>query len=108
MGMKNGFLRVLMRVILNLLMLVKNSTADKSVFWTCLYLNAAVWIFYTIYEIITLKLIWFVISFICMTFATVNLYGFFNCSSEQKGKLKNLASQQVVKAMDQKIAAAKN
>jgi hypothetical protein len=80
--------------------LVKNSNADKSVFWLFLYVNAGVWIFYTIYEVITLKFIWFVISFICMTFAVVNLYGFFNCSKEQQGRLKNLAAQGVMKAMD--------
>ena len=35
-----------------------------------------------------------------MTFAVVNLYGFFNCSKEQQGKLKGLAAKGVMKAMD--------
>ena len=69
-----------------------DATADKSVFWTSLYLNGGGWAILFLFKLITLSITNAIIAFTMLVFAGVNLYGFFKCSKEQQSKLSKLGT----------------
>ena len=71
------------------------ATADKSVFWTSLYVNAGGWAILFLFKLITLSITNAIIAFTMLMFAGINLYGFFKCSKEQQGKLNKLGTKAV-------------
>ena len=72
---------------------VLEATADKSVFWTSLYINAGGWAILFLFKLITLSITNAIIAFTMLIFAGVNLYGFFKCSKEQQNKLSKLGTK---------------
>ena len=81
------------------------STADKTVFWFCLYINALVWLIFFICELISFSLTWATIALIMLVFGVTNLYGYFKCSKDQQGKLKNIGGKLAVKGVKKGIKA---
>ena len=71
------------------------ATADKSVFWTSLYVNAGGWAILFLFKLITLSITNAIIAFTMLMFAGINLCGFFKCSKEQQGKLNKLGTKAV-------------
>ena len=71
------------------------ATADKSVFWTSLYVNGGGWAILFLFKLITLSITNAIIAFTMLMFAGINLYGFFKCSKEQQGKLNKLGTKAV-------------
>ena len=71
------------------------STSDKSVFWTSLYVNGGGWAILFLFKLITLSITNAIIAFTMLMFAGINLYGFFKCSKEQQGKLNKLGTKAV-------------
>ena len=69
------------------------ATADKSVFWTSLYLNGGGWAILFLFKLITLSITNAIIAFTMLVFAGVNLYGFFKCSKEQQNKLSKFGTK---------------
>ena len=71
------------------------ATADKSIFWTSLYVNGGGWAILFLFKLITLSITNAIIAFTMLMFAGINLYGFFKCSKEQQGKLNKLGTRAV-------------
>ena len=71
------------------------ATADKSIFWTSLYVNGGGWAILFLFKLITLSITNAIIAFTMLMFAGINLYGFFKCSKEQQGKLNKLGTKAV-------------
>ena len=71
------------------------STSDKSVFWTSLYVNGGGWAILFLFKLITLSITNAIIAFTMLIFAGINLYGFFKCSKDQQGKLNKLGTKAV-------------
>ena len=69
------------------------ATADKSIFWTSLYVNGGGWAILFLFKLITLSITNAIIAFTMLIFAGVNLYGFFKCSKEQQGRLKKFGTK---------------
>lgn len=79
---------------------VKESTADSRIFWLCVYLSAGLWLVIFVWDIITLKLVWSIIAFVCLTFAGTNLYGFFKCSKKQQENVSKLGAKAALRIVD--------
>ena len=71
------------------------ATADKSIFWTSLYVNGGGWAILFLFKLITLSITNAIIAFTMLIFAGVNLYRFFKCSKEQQGRLKKFGTKAV-------------
>ena len=71
------------------------SSSDKSVFWTSLYVNGGGWAILFLFKLITLSITNAIIAFTMLIFAGINLYGFFKCSKDQQGKLNKLGTKVV-------------
>ena len=71
------------------------SSSDKSVFWTSLYVNGGGWAILFLFKLITLSITNAIIAFTMLIFAGINLYGFFKCSKDQQGKLNKLGTKAV-------------
>ena len=69
------------------------ATADKSVFWTSIYMNGVGWAILFLFKLITLSITNAIIAFTMLVFAGVNLYGFYKCSKEQQNKLSKLGTR---------------
>ena len=80
-----------------------DATADKSVFWTSLYINGGGWAILFLFKLITLSVTNAIIAFTMLVFAGVNLYGFFKCSKEQQNKLSKLGTKVVSDVAKQQI-----
>jgi len=59
---------------------------DKTVFWTALYITPIVWLVLLFFGILRLKLSWLIIVFMALGLSLSNVYGYWKCSKEQKGK----------------------
>jgi hypothetical protein len=64
-----------------------------------LYVNALGWLILVIVEIISLSLTWATVAVIMLVFGGSNLYGYFKCSKDQQGKLKNMSGKLAIKGM---------
>ena len=71
--------------------------ADSRVFWTCLYFATGAWVVIFIWDIISLKWVWAIISLVCFIFSAINFYGFFKCSKKQQENLKDFGAKATVK-----------
>ena len=69
------------------------ATADKSVFWTSVYMNGGGWAILFLFKLITLSITNAIIAFTMLVFAGVNLYGFYKCSKEQQNKISKLGTR---------------
>ena len=84
------------------------ATADKSVFWTSLYINGGGWAILFLFKLITLSVTNAIIAFTMLIFAWINLYGFFKCSKEQQNKLSKIGSKIASDAAKQGIKQMAN
>ncbi|GMH63301.1 hypothetical protein TrLO_g6123 [Triparma laevis f. longispina] len=64
--------------------------SDSSIFWTFLYLPFLLWSIFTFLLLIRLKFQWLPINLVSLSLSGANIYGYYKCSKEQKGKLDNL------------------
>lgn len=71
---------------------IKESTVDRSTFWTSLYGFTGAWLILSIWELIRFNFIWFSLCLISLSITGVNLYGFFRCSKMQQNATKKIAT----------------
>ena len=79
---------------------IKESTVDRSTFWTSLYGFTGAWLILSIWELIRFNFIWLSLCLISLAISGVNLYGFFRCSKMQQNATKKIASnivQRIIK-----------
>ena len=71
--------------------------SDTYIFWTCLYISNAFWIFCSFWEFIRFKFISFSVSFVLLIFNTSNLYGYLKCSKIQREKIESFKNKLIGK-----------
>ena len=71
--------------------------SDTFIFWTCLYLSNAFWIFSSFFEFIRFKFISFSVSLVLLIFNTSNLFGYLKCSKIQREKIESLKNKLIGK-----------
>ncbi|GMH79187.1 hypothetical protein TrST_g6980 [Triparma strigata] len=67
--------------------------SDSSIFWTFLYLPFLVWSLFLVLGFVRLKFQWLPICLVSLSLSGANIYGYYKCSKEQKGKLDYLVKQ---------------
>jgi hypothetical protein len=72
-----------------LIILVRKTSIDSSIFWTTLYLTPIFWAIFLVLEIIGTKLMWALACIIALVLTGSNMVGYYKCSGEQKKKLSN-------------------
>ena len=78
---------------------IKESGSDSHIFWGLTYTAPLIWLFFTIWDIMRLKLIWASIAGACFVFNMINLMGFFRCSKRQQAKASAVSAQAALKMM---------
>jgi len=67
--------------------------SDTYIFWTCLYISNAFWIFCSFWEFIRFKFISFSVSFVLLIFNSSNLFGYLKCSKIQRQKIESIKNK---------------
>lgn len=57
---------------------------DSFVFWTALYTYPMVWLIFGFLDIISFKLLWFILCSVCFCLSFTNAQGFYYCQQDQK------------------------
>ena len=78
-------------------MLSNMNKSDTFIFWCCLYISNAFWIFCSFWEFIRFKFISFSVSFVLLIFNTSNLYGYLKCSKIQREKIESFKNKLIGK-----------
>ena len=71
--------------------------SDTYIFWTCLYISNAFWIFCSFWEFIRFKFISFSVSLVLLIFNTSNLFGYLKCSKIQREKIESFKNKLIGK-----------
>lgn len=66
---------------------------DKNVFWTVLYVTPAVWAFFLVMAVISFHFQWLLVDGLACALASANVYGYYKCSSDQKGRFERMMQQ---------------
>jgi len=72
---------------------IKINPFDRAVFWSVLYANPAVWISFFLLSVMKLNFSWLIPCAVAITLSGANVYGYWQCSNEQKAKFKQIMRQ---------------
>jgi len=73
---------------------------DSSFFWAVLFLTPLVWSVITLYEVITLKIMWALLTGVALTCSAVNVVGYVKCKKDARKKLSALGGSVMLKGME--------